>query len=178
MRLRGTWDFSGLLAEFNKSEFWKLKFYKNLRNYFIWEDYKSKYVITFFSKRNTLPLKSSEHLKQRAWTGSTSPSAKLATVSCSEKSSEKQFFFFFFFCFGGIKFSYHTFQDTHFQEFWPVWNMLCSWSDKGKSFSPFLGCWLALLLWETSCMLQRAGENISWFIPGHWEDPYSPLFPL
>jgi len=28
-------------------------------------------------------------------------------------------------------------------------------------------------------MLQRAGENISWFIPeGHWEDPYSPLFPL
>ena len=84
MRLRGTWHFSGLLAEFNKSEFWKLKFYKNLRNYFIWEDYKSKYVITFFSKRNTLPLKSSEHLKQRAWTGSTSPSAKLATVSCSE----------------------------------------------------------------------------------------------
>ena len=54
-------------------------------------------------------------------------------------------FSFFFFCFGGIKFSYHTFQDTHFQEFWPVWNMLCSWSDKGKSFSPFLGCWLALL---------------------------------
>ena len=76
-------------------------------------------MASLFSQRETvLPLKSSEHLKQRAPTGSTSLNAKLGTVSCSEKSSEQQLFFFL--CFGGIKFSYHIFQDTHFQEFWPV----------------------------------------------------------
>lgn len=145
MRLRGTWDFSGLLVEFNKSEFWKLKLYKNLRNYFIWEDYKSKIYHHFFLKEKQSSLLSHQSIlkKQRAPTGSTSLNAKLATVSCSEKSSEQQLFFFL--GFGGIKFSYHIFQDTHFQEFWPVWDMLCSWSDKEKSFSPFLGCWLVLL---------------------------------
>lgn len=116
MRLR-TWDFPGWMVQFDKSEFWKLKFSKNLKNYFIWEDYYARVNISSF-----LPHMVSEPLKETNGTYRPGQSnAKWASISCSGKSFEQQLYFFVFALGLRITFSYHIFQDTHFQEFWPVW---------------------------------------------------------